>query len=67
MGFNSFSVGHEFGPYEVLIDQNTSEMYSKAIINRDLENHSPFAVVSTSVKAGIAKKDNKKIKEMRLR
>jgi len=48
MGFNSFSVGHEFGPYEVLIDQKTSEMYSKAIINRDLENHSPFAVVSTS-------------------
>ena len=48
MGFNSFLVGHEFGPYEVSIDQKASEMYSKAIINRDLENHSPFAIVSTS-------------------
>jgi len=46
MGFNSFESGHKFEPYEILIDKKTSELYSKAIINRDINNHTPFAIVS---------------------
>jgi len=46
MGFNSFESGHKFGPYEILIDKKTSILYSKAIINRDINNHTPFAIVS---------------------
>jgi len=46
MSINSFPVGHLFGPYEIILDDFTSSLYSKAIINRKIETHSPFAIVS---------------------
>jgi hypothetical protein len=46
MGFNSFNSGHKFGPYEILLDDKTSSLYSKAIINRNYSKHTPFAIVS---------------------
>jgi len=48
MGFNSYEIGHTFGPYEISMDKKTSELYSKAVINRDKNNHTPFALVSIS-------------------
>ena len=48
MGFNSYEIGHVFGPYEISMDNKTSELYSKAVINRDKNNHTPFALVSIS-------------------
>ncbi|MBP05480.1 MAG: hypothetical protein ACJ0J5_06605 [Dehalococcoidia bacterium] len=46
MGFSSFESGHKFGPYKISLDEKTSKLYSKAIINRDINNHTPFAIVS---------------------
>jgi len=48
MGFSSFESGHKFGPYEILLDNDTSNLYSKAVINRDINNHTPFSIVSIS-------------------
>tara|TARA_B100000965_G_C19219242_1_gene595117 strand:- start:23 stop:406 length:384 start_codon:yes stop_codon:yes gene_type:complete len=48
MGFNSFESGHKFGPYEILLDEKISSLYSKAVTNRDINSHTPFAIVSMS-------------------
>ncbi len=44
MGFNSYEIGHTFGPYEISMDKKTSELYSKAVINRDKNNHTPVKI-----------------------
>jgi hypothetical protein len=48
MSINSYPIGHKFGPYEIFLDNNTSELFNKAIINRSKDNHSPFAIISIS-------------------
>jgi len=48
MSINSYPVGHKFGPYKIFLDDSTSELFNKAIINRSKDNHSPFAIISIS-------------------
>ena len=48
MSINSYPIGHKFGPYEIFLDNNASELFNKAIINRSKDNHSPFAIISIS-------------------
>ncbi len=48
MSINSYPIGHKFGPYKINLDDNTSKLFSKAIVNRSNENHSPFAIISIS-------------------
>jgi hypothetical protein len=48
MSINSYPIGHKFGPYKIILDDNTSKLFSKAIVNRNNENHSPFAIISIS-------------------
>ena len=48
MAIKEFEIGHKFGPYEITYDEKSSDAYSKAIKNRDIINHSPFYLISTS-------------------
>ena len=49
MSINSFPVGHKFNTYKLSIDENTSNLFTKAILNRTNDFHSPFAVVSVAL------------------
>jgi len=49
MSINSFPVGHKFNTYKLSIDENTSKLFTKAILNRTNHFHSPFAVVSVAL------------------
>ena len=49
MSINSFPVGHKFNTYKLSIDENTSNLFTKAILNRTKDFHSPFSVVSVAL------------------
>ena len=49
MSINSFPVGHKFNTYKLSIDENTSNLFTKAILNRTNDFHSPFSVVSVAL------------------
>ncbi|MBI62734.1 MAG: hypothetical protein CL775_01715 [Chloroflexi bacterium] len=49
MSINSFPVGHKFNTYKLSIDENTSNLFTKAILNRTNDFHSPFAIISVAL------------------